>query len=269
MAGIKEEKGNIHAGHRERLRARLREEGLASFSEHEVLELLLTYAIPRQDVNPLAHELIARFGRLSHVLEAAESELLAVKGMGANAALLLTMMPQLMRYYQLNAMGERPVILNLADAKSYCAPLFLGAQEEHLYMICLNQQGHVMHLSLLHTGTVDEVTLYPRTVVETALRHNAHSVILAHNHPGGMAQPSQADIDATKGVTAALYLIGIKLVDHLIFAGTSVYSMIRERKLEQTVEDAAVSYIGDERILRRTDLREEQRKWIFLMPEDL
>ena len=144
-----EKEKSIHAGHRERIRNRLRNEGLASFSEHEVLELLLTYAIPRQDVNPMAHELIARFGRLSNVLEADESELLQVKGLGANAALLLTMMPQLMRYYQMNALGERPVIVNLSDAEAYCAPLFLGAHEEHIYLICLDQKGHVLHLSLL------------------------------------------------------------------------------------------------------------------------
>ena len=121
---VAEQKKSIHAGHRERIRNRLKNEGLSSFSEHEVLELLLTYAIPRIDVNPLAHELIVRFGRLSNVLEADPSELMQVKGMGENAALLLTMMPQLVRYYQMNALGERPVVINTADAKTYCGPLF-------------------------------------------------------------------------------------------------------------------------------------------------
>lgn len=264
-----EKEKSIHAGHRERIRNRLRNEGLASFSEHEVLELLLTYAIPRQDVNPMAHELIARFGRLSNVLEADESELLQVKGLGANAALLLTMMPQLMRYYQMNAMGERPVIVNLSDAEAYCAPLFLGAHEEHIYLICLDQKGHVLHLSLLQTGTIDEVPLYPRKVVETALRHNAHSVILTHNHPSGMAEASQADIDTTKAIAAALHMIDIKLVDHLIFAGNECFSMMRERKMGRRSDDGSVSYVRNHEGSRRTELREEQGEWIALMADDL
>ena len=255
---------SIHAGHRERLRSRLRSEGLSSFSEHEVLELLLTYAIPRQDVNPLAHELISCFGRLSNVLDADESELMRVKGMGANAALLLTMMPQLVRYYQMNALGERPVITNVAQAKDYCAPLFVGAHEEHLYMVCLNQKGTVLHLSFLQTGTIDEVPLYPRTVVETALRHDAHSVILAHNHPGGAAQPSQADVEVTKQISLALQMIGINTLDHLVFAGTESYSMMGKRMMETEAPDADVSYIA-----RKRALREDQDKWLSLRPEDL
>jgi len=266
---VAEKNKSIHSGHRERIRNRLRNEGLASFSEHEVLELLLTYAIPRQDVNPLAHELISRFGRLSNVLEADESELLQVKGMGASAALLLTMMPQLMRYYQLNAMGARPKIANLADARAYCAPLFLGAHEEYIYLICLDQKGHVLHLSLLYTGTIDEVPLYPRTVVETALRHKAHSLILAHNHPGGAAEASQADVDTTKAIASALYMIGIKLVDHLIFSSEGCYSMVRERKLLQQMDDAEVSYVKDKAKNRHKELREDQCEWIELTADDL
>ena len=264
-----EQKKSIHAGHRERIRNRLKNEGLTSFSEHEVLELLLTYAIPRIDVNPLAHELIARFGRLSNVLEADPSELLQVKGMGENAALLLTMMPQLVRYYQMNALGERPVIINTADAKAYCAPLFVGAHEEHIYMVCLNQKGNVLHLSLLQTGTIDEVPLYPRTVVETALRHNAHSVILAHNHPSGAAQASQADIDTTKNIAFALQAIGIKLSDHLIFAGGESYSMMGQRRLEDEDAGDSVSYVAGKGALRRGSLKEEQDDWLSLLPEDL
>jgi len=266
---VAEKDKSIHSGHRERIRRRFRNEGLSSFSEHEVLELLLTYAIPRQDVNPLAHELIARFGRLSNVLEADERELLQVRGMGANAALLLTMMPQMMRYYQMNAIGERPVVLNLADAKAYCAPLFLGAHEEHIYLLCLDQKGHVLHLSLLQTGTIDEVSLYPRKVVEAALRHNAHSIILAHNHPGGAAEASQADVDTTKAIAAALHMINIKFVDHLVFAGEACFSMVRERKLGQEMEDAEVSYVSGKTKGRHGGLREETDEWIALTAEDL
>ena len=265
---MNEREKSIHAGHRGRIRERLRTAGLDAFSEHEVLELLLTYAIPQRDVNPLAHELIAAFGSLSAVLDADENELLCVKGMGKNAALLLTMMPQLLRYYQMNALGERPVILKLADACAYCAPLFFGAAEEQIYMVCLNRAGRVLHRALLHTGTVDEVALHPRTVVETALRHGACSVILAHNHPSGMASPSQADVDVTKRITTALYLIGIQLVDHLIFADRAAFSMARCCTLSGGPEDAAFSYVGGGQAGCGPGLKSGGYDWIALTPAE-
>lgn len=256
---------SIHAGHRERIRERLRNAGLNAFSDHEVLELLLTYAIPRQDVNPIAHDLIDMFGSLSAVLEADESELLRVKGMGKNSALLLTMIPQLLSRYQMSSLGERPVIVTLADARAYCAPLFIGTSEEHIYMICLDQAGHVLHCSLLHTGTVDQVALHPRTVVQTALRHHAHAVILAHNHPSGMAEPSQADVDVTGRISTALFMIGIRLVDHLIFAGTGAFSMVRECLIEN---NQALCYVRNMAADSAKALREDQYDWISIACEE-
>ena len=220
-------KSGIHAGHRARIRERFRQEGLTGFSEHEVLELLLTYAIPQRDVNPLAHELVALFGSLAGVLEADEEELLRVSGVGANAASLITMIPPLLAYYQMNAMGTRPVINNLADARAYCGALFMGAHRERVYMICIDQSGRVLHPALLHEGTLDEVTLYPREIVQTALRHNAYGVILAHNHPGGIAAPSRADYETTQNIVAALAIVQVRVVDHIILAGDSSYSMTR------------------------------------------
>ncbi|MBR4038969.1 MAG: DNA repair protein RadC [Clostridia bacterium] len=252
---------SIHAGHRERIRERLRTAGLSAFSEHEVLELLLTYAIPRQDVNPIAHELLNSFGSLSAVLDADENELLRVKGMGRNAALLLTMMPQLMSRYQMSALGEKPVITKLADAKAYCAPLFIGTGEEQIYMICLDQAGHVLHRTLLHTGTVDQVMLHPRTVVETALRHHAHTVLLAHNHPSGTAQPSQADVDVTGRISTALHMIGIRLVDHLVFAGSQAFSMVRECMIESRPD---LCYVRNMAADSTRTLREDQYEWISM-----
>lgn len=218
-------KGGIHAGHRERLRERFRIDGLSDFSDHEVLELLLTYAIPQRDLNPLAHELITRFGSLAAVLDAGEGELLRVPGVGDRAALLLCLIPQLLRRYQLGLMGERPVIDNLAAAKRYCKALFLGSYEEHVYMLCLDQSGHVLHPALLCQGTLDEAVLYPRNIVADTLRYRAYAVLLAHNHPSGIAHPSQADYDATVMIIRALETIGVRVVDHLILAGDDVYSM--------------------------------------------
>lgn len=219
------EKPNIHAGHRERIRQRFREQGLSGFAEHEVLELLLTFAIARKDVNPLAHELIAQFGSLSAVLEADERELMRVNGVGENTAALLSMMPELFGCYQRSAMGEKPCVSNLSEAKVYCRSLFSGAHEELVYALCLDQCGRVLHPALLRRGTVNEVAIYPREVVEIALRHRAHAVLLTHNHPSGQVRPSQADIGVTIRIAKALETIGIPMLDHLIFAGETLYSM--------------------------------------------
>lgn len=242
MLERKQEKASIHAGHRARLRERFLQEGIGSFSEHEVLELLLMYAIPQRDVNPLAHALLDTFGSLSAVLEADVSELMRVSGVGLNTAALIALMPQLMGYYHRSAMGDRPVIHNLAVARQYAGALFIGVHEERVYMICLDQNGRVLHPALLHKGTIDEVKLYPREVVETAIRYHAHAVLLAHNHPSGRAEPSMEDYQTTRRVIDALGVISVRVVDHLIFAGEDVYSMIRS-SMQMDEPDERVSYV--------------------------
>lgn len=222
----------IHAGHRERLRERFRKEGLDAFSEHEVLELVLTYAIPQRDVNPLAHALIKQFGSLAGVLDAHESELMQVSGIGRHAALLLTLLPQLFSTYQKSSLGASPVINTLGDAKKFCNHLFTGIHDERFYIICLDQQGHVLHTELLYEGTIDEVTIYPRQIVQMVLRHHAYGVMFVHNHPSGQPEPSQADIDATEMIIKALQLISVRVVDHLIFTRESIYSMVRQSQYE-------------------------------------
>lgn len=233
-----DDKKSIHAGHRERLRERFRREGLNSFSEHEVLELLLTYAIPQKDVNPLAHALVKQFGSLAGVLDAHESELMQVPGIGRHAALFLMLMPQLFSAYQRSSLGSSPVINTLGDAKKFCAHLFTGVHEERFYVICLDQQGHVQHTELLYEGTIDEVTIYPRQIVQMVLRYHAYGVMFVHNHPSGQIQPSQADIDATEMIIKALQLISVRVVDHLIFTKESVYSMNRQSQYNMQEDPA-------------------------------
>lgn len=219
---------SIHAGHRERLRQRFREQGLSGFAEHEVLELLLTYAIARRDVNPLAHELIAQFGSLAAVLEADVSELMRVNGVGESAAMLISLMPELFGRYERSMQGKRPVVSNMEEARAYCRSLFFGAHEEMVYVLCLDKHGRVIHPALLRRGTIDEVAIYPREVVEMVIRYHAHAVLLTHNHPGGDVMPSRADYDVTRRISVALAGIGVPLVDHLILSDEAMFSMKRE-----------------------------------------
>lgn len=256
----------IHAGHRARIRERFLREGLSGFSEHEALELLLTYAIPQRDVNPLAHRLIDRFGSFHGVLEAGESELMRVDGVGRHAASLICLMPQLMSYYQRNAMGERPQITNLMEAKQYCGALFIGAHEELFYIVSLEKSGRVIKTELMHKGTVDEIAVYPRIVAETAFRHHAHSILMAHNHPGGFGKPLQADYDTTKAIVDALKVLGIGVVDHLIFHSEGVYSMSRESQCDGgRPEDFSYMLRSSSVSGRRGTLKEEGEDGLILL----
>lgn len=263
--------GSVHAGHRARIRERFLQQGFEGFSDHEILELLLTYAIPQRDVNPLAHQLIDHFGSLSAVFDAHVSELEKVPGMGRTAATLLCMVPQLTSRYQFSAMGDKPELSTLAKAKQYCKALFVGVHEERFYIICLDHHGRVIHRELAHVGTLDQIMVYPRTVAEIAMRHHARAVMLAHNHPGGILQPSQEDYSTTRVIIQALRGIQIDVVDHLIVSGSGVYSMMRESQ-EATCPDEEFSYMMRSSHVpgRRGRLKEEdEAEFVTLNAEDM
>ncbi|MCX7746529.1 MAG: DNA repair protein RadC [Clostridia bacterium] len=214
----------MHEGHRKRLRSRFIKEGLDSFEPHQVLELLLFYSIPRKDTNELAHILLKKYGSLSGVFEADSKDLAGTEGIGENTAILLSLIPQVARMYFKDRWGEKPVLNSSEKAGRYAVSLFTGRLYETFFIICLDAQNKVHYASPVHEGTINEAPVYPRLIVECAIRHQANSVILAHNHPGGSLKPSKADIEATNRIKAALEAISIKVVDHIIVAGDQYMS---------------------------------------------
>ncbi len=219
-----------HKGHRERMRARFLQNGLTGFAPHEALELLLFYAIPRQNTNPLAHRLLKHFGTLRAVLEASSEELRQVEGIGETAAALLSLVAPMVRLAEWESLGERPLVTNFREAKAYCSLLFNGTADEVLYVICLDAQGRVLRAVPAISGTIDEIAIYPRVIVNTALRHNAHSVLLAHNHPSGVAEPSDADLSTTDQLRTALGAVDIQVLDHIIYADGVCVSIMQWEK---------------------------------------
>ena len=217
---------SMHDGHRQRLRERFRKEGLENFQPHEVLELLLTYARARGDVNPLAHRLLDTFGSLRGVLEAPVDHLTQVEGVGEETATLIGLMVPMFRRYELCTCEERPKLTNSRAVKEYCRALLTGLRKERFYIISLSTQMRVVAQRMLAEGTLSEVMAHPRAVTENALLHNAHGVILCHNHPGGQARPSVGDVEVTQTMETVLSLMGMALVDHIIVADGNVYSMI-------------------------------------------
>ncbi|MGI6225473.1 MAG: RadC family protein [Peptococcales bacterium] len=221
---------NLHKGHRKRVKERYLQEGLDSFADHQVLEMLLFYAIPMKDTNELAHRMIKEFGSLALLFEASPEEIAKRCKVTENIAILVSLIPSLSRRYFRGKWGEKPVLNSSQKAGEYALTLFTGRTYEVFYIICLDTQNRVIHAALVHEGTINEAPVYPRLIVETALRHQAHSVILAHNHPGGSLNPSRADIDVTHKIKTALSPIDIKVIDHILVAGDK-YMSFAERGL--------------------------------------
>lgn len=222
--GRGEQKMGIHEGHRQRKKEQFLKNGLGSFADHEVLELLLYYAIPRRDTNELAHQLMERFGSLNGVLNAVPEELQKVSGIGENAATLLHLVPAVMCRAAEKTPTER--ILNSVERSgSFFMDLLSGQRREALYQVCLDAKGKVLSYSQIASGTVDSVTLNVREIVENALHADASAVLLGHNHPSGIALPSAEDRSMTLQVRQALETMGIQLVDHIIVADGDFVSM--------------------------------------------
>lgn len=216
---------HMHHGHRDRVRRRAALQGLDGFADHEVLELLLFWVIPRANTNPVAHRLLKRFGSLSAVLEADPADLATVDGIGEKGGIFLSLLPMLTRrYLHDRVVVEAPRLDHPDTVAEYLVPLMAGRAEEVVYLLCLDSQFQVRFPARVSSGTVGEAHVHPRQVVEAALRHRAASAILAHNHPAGGTEPSQADIDLTRRVAAALGAVDIPLLDHVIVAGESCFS---------------------------------------------
>ncbi len=222
----------VHDGHRQRLKKRFIDEGIDSFNDHQILELMLFYARPRTDTNETAHLLLERFGNLSAVFNADPKDLSTIPGVGEHGAVLLSLVAPVCRRYLADVVHRRGESLTSPErAIAYVKPLMLGRIEEVFYVFCLDSQARVRFPALLSSGTVNEAFVSPRQVVSLALQHHACSVLLAHNHPSGDPTPSSADIQLTRVLVQALESIDIQVFDHLIIAGEHSFSFAESGKL--------------------------------------
>lgn len=218
---------SIHDGHRQRLKRRFLDEGLDSFSDIQVLELLLFYTIPRKDTNPIAHELLARFGSLSQVLEASVEELTKTPGISENSAIFLHLITEVGRYYLVDRGTRVSILPTIEDCARYLLPFFFGRRNETVYLLCLDAKCKVLCCREVGEGSVNSAAISIRKIVETALGVNATTVILAHNHPSGIAIPSGDDVQTTRRVAAALAAVEIQLADHIVVADDDYVSMVQ------------------------------------------
>lgn len=223
----------IHDGHRAHMRSRFVQSGLDAFADHEVLELMLFYALPRRDTNAIAHALMERYGSLDAVLRAPLEDMQNVEGIGESAAVLLRLFPEVMKRARIRQ-AEREVVLSGTDKTGdYLLEQFDGERNEVIYQLCLDNKGRMLQCKRIGEGDISSANLDVRRVVENAILCGASAVILAHNHPSGLALPSRDDFAATDRVAEALKTIGVTLQDHIIVADGDYVSMAQSNFLRQ------------------------------------
>lgn len=218
---------SIHGGHRDRLKKRFLEQGLDGFTDIQALELLLFYSIPRQDTNPIAHKLLAHFGSLSQVLEAPAEELMKIGGIKEHSAVLLNLINQMGRFYLVDKAKRERVLPTIEYCARYLQPYFYGRMTETVFLLCLDAKCKALCCKEVGEGSVNAAGISVRRIVETALREGASTVVLAHNHPSGIALPSPEDIQTTRRVAAALHSVEIALADHIVVADDDYVSMVQ------------------------------------------
>ena len=223
---------NPHSGHRERLRNQFLRHGLDTFADHQAIELLLSFAIPRRDVNPIAHKLMTHFGSFTKVFEASPQDLIEVEGIGEHAVTLIRLVTELGRRYQFDRAKENLILNNTKRMGAFVSPLFHGLTDEAVYLVCLDGSLRATHQEKLAEGSVNALSFSIRRAVEIALKRKAVYVVLAHNHPSGLAIPNVTDITTTKQLIDALAPLGIRLADHIIVAEDDFVSMRDSGHLE-------------------------------------
>ncbi|MBQ4145106.1 MAG: DNA repair protein RadC [Clostridia bacterium] len=210
----------LHDGHRERIDDKTKMLGFERLEEHEQLEKILFNVIPRGNTNPLAHQLIDQFGSLYGVLTAPVENLILVPGVGNRVAQylhdLFPLLGSVERCMLVEAGKKYPVLDTIEKKGAYIKSLFYGKLTEQCFMVSLNRKNQAYRFDLASQGDAEETAMYTKEIIKLALRTDAASVIIAHNHPSGTLVPSQADIRCTKELVAGFNAVGITLDDHII-----------------------------------------------------
>ena len=199
--------------------------GLESFDDHNVLELLLFFAVPRRDTNALAHQLLDTFGSLDKVFEALPEELMSIQGIGENAAALIRLVPAASQRYLVVKESMDDILPDIDAIGKYLVPRFMSLRKECVMLLCLDQKMKVLDCRVIGVGSLSSANFSIREIVQICLLYNTKYAVLAHNHVGGIAIPSKEDIYATREVRKALDLVDIRLLDHIIVAGQDFVSM--------------------------------------------
>jgi len=228
---------NRSEGHRKRLRERFLQSGVVGFQDYEIIELLLTLGSPRKDCKPAAKEAIKRFKTLRGILEAAPEELQKIKGIGPHNAFGIKLVQEVAREFLKEKILEQPVYQSSQQVFDYLYHAMRGLKKEIFKVLLLNSQNQIIETYDMPEGTVNASYVSPREVIENALKHNAVSLIFAHNHPSGNPDPSTNDKDLTRDMVFAAAIMKLKVLDHIIIGNNRYYSFAGDGLIEQYETD--------------------------------
>lgn len=211
----KNENSELHKGHRKRVKDKFIQNGLKDFSDIQVLEAALFFCIPQGDTNDIAHRLLNKFGSLSAVFDASEEHLLSVQGVGENTCTFLRFMPELMRRYRMDKIADDSIFESKEKIARYLSAYFMTLKGEHAVVLCFDKRRRLLGEESLTPESVNAVS-GSRKIAEVVISMKADSVVLAHNHPSGICEPSNVDISTTNAIELSLSSIGINLIEHFI-----------------------------------------------------
>lgn len=229
------ENTNPNAGHRQRVRERYLKEGLDNFEPHEVIEMLLHYAVPRRDTKSLAKTLNKELGGVSGIFDSSPERIMKVAGVGENSAILLSMLGPLFRYYTKEQAKKNPVN-GPAGIEEYMVNRLCGYEKEMVLLACIDNRYGLITDIIIGEGSVNESVIDKRKAVEMVLKYNATAAVIAHNHPAGFALPSRADIQSTIELKAAFDAIGVRFLDHIITCPDDYISLAQSKQFSHLFE---------------------------------
>ncbi len=217
-----------YRGHRSRLKEKFVHSGVESFHDYEVLELLLGYAIPQKDVKPLAKTLLNTFGGIKGVSDADIETLCTVSGISNHTAILIKLIKEISGLYLKDHAKGKTQISCTSELLNYCKTRMGGLKDEQFCVIYLDAQNQLIDMETIQEGIVNQAVVYPRQVLENALRQKASAIILVHNHPSGHVRPSDADIRLTRTIQEAARMLEILVHDHVIIGENRFFSFREE-----------------------------------------
>lgn len=241
---------NIHNGHRTRLRDLVEQAGIDNLPEHQILEFLLTFVIPRKDTNPIAHDLIKTFGSLSGVLDATKDELLAVNGIGENAALFLSTFKDIFSRYRVSKDKPKIKIKNSNDLFNFIRPILENKTCEELYVLCVDDDNRLVSYECIAKGGFSSSSINMQALLRTLLKSKCTHFMLAHNHPSGKITPSIEDDRFTKATVFATRLNNFDFVEHIIVGQDGNFFSYSRSKILDQFKDEVDRMAGRESIRR-------------------
>jgi DNA repair protein RadC len=225
---MKADHGVDNRGHRKRLQKKFTTAGIEALHDYEALELLLTYVIRRQDVKPRAKALLDKFGSLKGILDADSEDLEGIDGIGGRSALLFRLIKEIASLYLKQRALEKKQVSCTTELLDFCRTKMGGKKDEEFCVIYLDAQNQIIEFETIQKGIVNQAVVYPRQVLESALKKKASAIILAHNHPSGHIRPSDADIRLTKSIQETARVLDILVHDHIIIGENRFFSFREE-----------------------------------------